>query len=235
MSATIVTVGPDKRLQLLNSQITRRPSYLNNWTTIRIGLRFMIPSASSIPGSPRLYIGMCNGLTNGIGDSVTTNFVGFMTNVASFVRSTSVGPPAGVYTQNNGFRFVKKVASTINFNAGDVTSGLMMSMQATVRHAIIVQITKGSPNYTAGFAFLNGTVGNGHAIDLTDLEMQGLMEMNNMGDASTVSPVYSGGIAFSNSSIATDEVAGVFNAINIFWDRTAAPVEISDIYHRKVA
>lgn len=232
MSATILTVSGDKRIDLLNGQLIRRPIYLHNWTTVRIGVRFCIPSLSSIPGTPRLYIGMCNGLTNGIGDSVTTNFVGMITNTATLTRTSLVGPPLNVYTGNNAFRVVKKVASTTTLGAGDSSGLLFMSMQAPVRLGFILQIAKGSPNYTMQFALpvSNGTT----ALDLTDAEMTGFMEMTNMSDASTIKVNWAGG-AFTNNTIATDETAGVFNAINVFWDRTAAPLEISDIWHRKVA
>lgn len=232
MSATIITTGGDKRIQLLNSQLIRRPIYFGSWTTIRIGLHFTIPSAATIGGTPRIWFGICSGLTNGIGDAVTTNFVGMMTNNAAFTRTSLVGPPVNIYTGNNAFRFVKKVGATINFNSADASALLFMSMQQPVRHAFILQITKGSPNYTANFAF--PTSNSPMATDLSDTQMTALMEMANMSDAGATVLNYSGG-AFAANTIAADEVAGAFNAINVFWDRTAAPLEISGIYHRKVA
>lgn len=232
MPATIITYSGDKRIQLTNSQLIRRPIYFGSWTTIRIGLHFCIPSAASIGGTPRLYFGLCSGLTNGIGDATTTNFIGWMSNTTTFNRSSLVGPPLNVYSGNNAFRFIKKVGTTFNFNAADASALFFFSMQQPVRHALILQITKGSPNWTAQFAF---PVSNSiTATDLSDAQMTALMEMANMSDANSVVLNYSGG-AFTNNTMAFDEVAGAINAINVFWDRSGQPLEISGIYHRKIA
>jgi hypothetical protein len=230
MPATIITYSGDKRIQLSNSQLIRRPIYYNSWTKMRIGIHFCIPAAASIGGTPRLYLGICSGLTNGIGDATTTNFVGFMTNNATMTRTSLAGP--NIYSGSLAWRFIKKVGTTFNFNTADAATSFFLSMQQPVRHGLIVEITKGSPNYSMQAAY--PTANGATATDLSDTQMLGLMEMTNMSDAGTVVTNYAGG-SFTNTTIAADEVAGSFNAINVFWDRTVAPLEISAIYHRKVA
>lgn len=234
MSATIVTVTGDKRIQLLNSQLLRRPVYLNNWTTIRIGVHFTWPSAATIVGTPRLYVGVCNGLTNGIGDAVTTNFCGISTNAASITRAVS---GAQAYANVGALRVLKKVASTTTYHAtGDILGTGHASMDATGAWlaVMLVEITKGSPNYTftLGMASSNsGVIG----VNITPAHMDQYINLpvGMTGIGSVANPNIVASVA--NNTLAMSEVAGVLDTINIYWDKTAAPCEISGIYHKKVA
>lgn len=234
MAASIITISGDKRIQLTNGQLIRRPVYLDNWTTMRIGIHFTWPSAATIVGTPRLYVGVCNGLTNGIGDAVTTNFCGIATNSASITRAVS-GSQA--YANIGAMRVLKKVASTTTFHAtGDMTGTAHGQMDATGAWlgVMLVEITKGSPNYTftLGIATSNsGVIG----VNITPAHMDQYINlpigMTGIGAVANPNIV----AVTANNSLAVSEAAGVFNAINVYWDKTAAPCEISGIYHKKLA
>lgn len=228
MSQSIITVGGDKRLSLSNGQGVRRPVYLDNWTTIRIGLRLCFPSAGGLTGTPRLWLGMCHGTVNGVADGTTDNFIGMVTNIPTWSRSA--GPPA--YFPDVFLRAMKRVGTTNTYQGGgDMSSVPHFSADDSIRNALILEITKGSPNYTLFAGFPSAAGGVQH--DVTDTEFLNIMELNDLGDIGTVVSNYAK--SSSNSTIATSEGAGVFDTINIFWDKTAASCEISDVFHRKVA
>lgn len=232
MSATIVTVSASKRLDLSNGQALRRPIYLNNWTTVRIGLRLCFPSAAAIVGTPRLYIGMGSGLTAGVGDATTTNFIGVVTNGATWSRSLS---GAQAYTLIGGIIVVKKVGVTTTFHGtGNMTATNHGSMDAAFQSVILVEITKGSPNYTVNVGLPTSNSGV-IAVNITDANMDAYMSlpigMAGIGAVSNPNIV----AVTTNNTLAMSEVAGVLDCLQIYWDKTAAPCEIESVWHRKLA
>lgn len=237
MSATIVSTGGTKRLQLSNGQALRRPVYLDNWTTMRIGLRMCVPSGATIVGTPRLWVGIGSGLTNGIGDATTTNWIGVYTNTATWTRSTLVTPAIG-YTQNIGFRMVKRIGSTTTQHAtGDMAGNMVVSMSDTFFAAFLVEITKGSPNYSinVGYPATNSAF-NGVALPgVTEAMMNAYMSLpiGHGGIGAVSNPNYTA--VSTNGTLAMSEVAGVLDCIQIYWDKTAAPLEIDSLWHRKLA
>lgn len=232
MGATILTVSALKRLDLSNCQILRRPSYLNNWTTMRIGLHYCVPSAATIVGTPSIYIGMGSGLTNGIGDATTTNWIGVKTTGATWTRVLS---GAQAYANMTGIRVHKKVGSTLTPHAtGDMTGTPHTSLDAAFRTVLLVEITKGSPNYT-----VNVGVGTSNSaiitVDVTPANMDGYMALPvGMGGIGTVGNPNIVAVT-TNNTLAMSEVAGNLDCIQIYWDKTAAPLEIEGVYHRKLA
>jgi hypothetical protein len=227
MSATIATISGDKRIQLANSQLIRRPIILNNWTTIRIGLRLCFPSAASILGTPNLSVGIGSGLTNGIGDTTTTNWLGFVALATTW--TITAGPPA-YGAQNNG-RLRKKVATTVTTNGVTFMNGFFSLDQATLS-MLIVEITKGSPNYSAVCVY----PGNAASVQTaaTQAQLIQIMEAAAGAAASTATSLIPG-YTSNSDTMAFSEVAGNVDAIQIYWDRTSVNCEISDVFYRKVA
>ena len=234
MPATILTVSGDKRIDLSNSGIYRRPVYLNNWTTMRIGLHFCVPSAATIVGTPRIFCGMGNGLTNGIADSSTTNWIGAVMNTATWTRSI-LGSPAIAYTQNLAFRAAKRVATTLTLGGADLATAMVASLDATFNSIFLVEITKGSPNYTVrvGYPSSNSAFSGVALPGITETMMDAYMGLpaTMTGIGSVSNPNYS----TVSGTLAMDEVAGVLDTVQIYWDKTAAPLELTGVYHRKLA
>jgi hypothetical protein len=236
MGATILTVSSLKRLDLSNCQILRRPVYLNNWTTMRIGLHFCVPSAANLVGTPRLYVGMGSGLTNGIGDATTTNFVGAVTNQATWTRNTVIISSVTYgYATNVALRTVKRVGSTLTIGSLDMTAAGTFSLDAGWRAILIVEITKGSPNYsiTLGVGTSNSIFNAGDEITPALMDQYMSLPIGLTGIGSVKNANYS--IVTANNTVATSEVAGNLDCIQIYWDKTAAPLEIEGVYHRKLA
>lgn len=236
MSATIYTNSgtASKRVQLANGQMLRRPIYLNNWTTMRIGLRLTVPSAVNITGTPRLWVGMGSGLTNGIGDTTTTNWIGIYTDSATWTRSTLVTPAIGYFAATG--RSVKKVGTTVTQNAAGFGQNLVFPMSDIFLTVLLVEITKGSPNYTINV----GAAGSSAAFN--GVALPGITEANM--DAYMNLPIGMSGItAVTNTSYSTpgaqtlamSEAAGNLDCIQIYWDKTSANCEIESVYHRKLA
>jgi hypothetical protein len=232
MGATILTVSSTKRLSLTNSQILRRPVYLNNWTSMRIGIHFYIPASANVTGTPRLWMGIGSGLTAGIGDSTTTNWIGVYTDTATMTHTLS---GAQHYTGGNSIRMVKKVGVTVTPHAtGVITANAFFSMDAAFRALIMIDITKGSPNYSLTLGYINSNSGL-IGIDVSPTLMDSYMGLPlGMAGIGTVgNPNY--GNLTTNGTLAMSEVAGNLDCIQIYWDKTSAPLELEGVYHRKLA
>jgi hypothetical protein len=236
MSATIYTNGTTgtKRVQLSNGQMCRRMIYLNNWTTMRIGLRLTVPSASSIAGTPRLWVGVGSGLTNAIGDASTTNWIGIYTDSATWTRSTLVSPAIGYFAATG--RSVKRVGTTVTQNAAGFGQNLVFPMSDTFLTVLLVEITKGSPNYTINIgAAGSSSAFNGAALPgITEANMDAFMSLpiGMSGITAVVNTSYSTPGA---QTLAMSEAAGNLDTIQVYWDKTTAPCEVESIYHRKLA
>ena len=237
MSATIYTNGStgSKRVQLSNGQMCRRMQYLNNWTTLRIGLRLCFPSAANITGTPRLWVGVGSGTANAIGDATTTNWFGAYFDTATLARGTLV-TPAIAYSQGNWLRPVKRVGTTTTAGGSLITSGLTMSLSDTFLSILMVEITKGSPNYTinAGFPSTNSAF-NGEALPgVTEAKMDQYMSLpiGFTGIGAVGNPNY---VVGTSQAMAMSEAAGNLDCVQIYWDKTAVLCEVESVYHRKLA
>lgn len=224
MSATIITVSGDKQIQLLNSQIIRRPIILNNWTTLRIGVRCKFPSAGNIVGTPAFHIGIGSGLVAGIGDASTTNWIGAAPTTATWTRNA--GPPP--YCSAVTTKVRKKVAAVVTDSASGTVSALL-SMDQDTPNILIVEIIKGSPNYTVNVAGPASAAAAQTAATQTHLIQ--MLELAALGTVSSIITGYSSG----GQALAMSEAAGNLDAIQIYWDRTSAPMEITEVFYRKVA
>lgn len=236
MSATIYTNSStaSKRIQLSNGQMARRMIYLNNWTTIRIGLRLTVPSAANIVGTPRLWVGVGSGTAAAVGDAITTNFIGLYTSGATWSRLTNVSP-AIAYCVTTG-RPVKKVGATITDTGANFSNNITLPLSDTFLSLILLEITKGSPNYTiiAGMA-TSITAFNGVALPgITEAQMDQYMTLP-IGMTGITTVTNAGYNVATSQNLAMSEVAGNLDAVQVYWDKTAANCEIESVYHRKLA
>lgn len=229
MSQQILLVGSTKRLVLSSGQAMRMPIYGNSFTKMRIGLRCSFPGTSTITGTPQLVIGMCSG-TSGYADALTDNFVG--------VRSTSstwpiFGTPGvnAYYGSIANWKVTTKVGATITTGASSM-GGLYVSAEELIRCVLVLQIEKGSPNYTMRLLAPNST--GAAQTDVSDSQLVQLMELDDtLSSPSDVVANYS--TRASNNTIAADEVGGDLNSICIFWDKISVPLYIEDVQHRLIA
>ena len=210
-----ISGSPDHAIRMLNGQFARTLSIGTSWTTIRVGVRWhMENTGADITGTPLLAVGLCAGTTNILGDATTDHWVGGITQAASFTNNAG-----DFYFGTPLFKPAKKVNTTLttgtSFGNGVITTPVTIAN----RIPMFIDITKGSPNFSLRqFILTSGT----ELGDVTPSEFLGLMESS--------TPVRTGYTFHAAQTIAVDEgTDGFLDSVNIYWDRAAAAVEISDI------
>src|SRR5207247_6157852 len=105
----------------------------------------------------------------------------------------------------------------------------VMSYLSTTRNIFIVQITKGSPNFTLDHC---GPIGFEGLNDKSKTQLTNAMELGTIAGINTALSY----TAHSQPTLAVDESTnGTLNSICVAWDRTAAKLHISDLFWSKIA
>jgi hypothetical protein len=231
----------DKKLVINNSQWAALLNIGTDWNVLRIGWRWsMVDPGASLTGTPRLRIGLLSnptpGLGNGPNGTGTSHFVGIRSGTASWVRAA--GPPP--HMNNMSSSAAVKVGAT-ETAVGTVNSGWLSLAPDAIRTGSILEISKGSPNYT----FL--PVGVTGAAGIVDLPYSALVEaMGTPRNGATLvesAAVLNDAIGGSGTrysagnaqTIAVDESTnGPLNAICIAFDRLF-DIEFSEILACKMS
>ena len=147
MPNTIVDVTGDMRIRMQNSRWARMPLsgiFTPTWTTIRVGV-LCAPTTdpgANVTGTPRLALGFCSGTSAIPGDASATHFVGWMTTAASWLRTAgNLNTLAPQPTVQIGATLTH---SGVNFAGSAITFGIA----SAVTPMLMLEITKGSPNYS---------------------------------------------------------------------------------------
>lgn len=219
----------DIRLALLNGEAARWFSFLDDWNVLRVGIHYALNgNGANIGGDPAIVFGVSAGRENGFLSGATDHFCGVKITGSSFTHNA--GTP-NYYTNPTGVAPVKKIGTT---QTAGTSMGVTCYMPADVayRGVMILQITKGSPNFSLLFA---GPVGGSGAVsaDVTDAQFLEMMELASLGSIGTVKSGYGVG---STQTLAIDEgTDGLLDSVNFAWNKTAVPLEISAVRHRKVS
>ena len=237
MSVELITYGSDRRLELGGAEAIRAPSYLDDWTKIRVGLQFSFNAvASNITTSPDLSIGVCHGSDNVLVASTADHVVGCRLIGVTYTHTT--GPPAYFDAGSNKQGRFKKVVSTVTSATVGGTFGTPQYFPnaTAVRNILLVEITKGSPNFTLAMA-VACTAGAAQS-DVTDAMLQTMMEMATITNA-TVSAA--AGLADNSYNVETystlavsEGTNGVLDHLFVYWDRATHKFSFN-IRHRKIA
>ena len=237
MSTTKVTrFTDDGILKLANSQWAGSLNIGTNWSTLRIGWRWaMNDSGANIISTPRLYVGVmsspASGMTNGPLGSSTSHWVGGYSVAATLTRSTSptrysLGMSAG-----------KKIGGTIT-DASDFAGYMITADPGNVRVAGLLEITKGSPNFSLRMSTVAGVNG---IVDVSRAALEAAMELSDFGSVDDSLNTAIGGsstryTASAAQAIAVDEATnGDLNAICVGWERSSPALEVSEILFAKMA
>lgn len=231
ISRTISSVV-DQRLVLSNGQAKRTFSYLTSWNVIRIGMliSFDGTSAANLTGTPLMLLAIMKDTANGFGNPSADHVVGARTIATQFTYNAGSGNP--YFSSANPLQLVKKIGSTVTAGTGFGSGAFFTANQTAKRNALILEITKGSPNFTISAIYpTSATIAQ---FDVTPSVFEDMMNASSMANAAAVpSTAYS---AQGGVTIAIDETTnGFFNGINLFWDKTANPLEISVVRHRKIS
>lgn len=226
LTRTISAVA-DRRLSLGGGQARRRPEYLSTWNKVRFGIRLSFNGSANLTGTPQIFFGMCAGIgiTGGYANATTGNCLG----VAAFTSTwTYAGSPA--YYGSITLKTRKRIGSTLT-DGSSGTSFYFTGNPATMRSLMVVEITKGSPNFN--IEVVAPTTTGSAQVDATDLNLVSMMEASTMSGAAAVLSGYgtSGPLA-----VAMDEATnGFLDCFNLYWDRATVPLEVSEIRHRRIS
>lgn len=227
-------------MTLSNSQIARVIDIGTNWTRLRIGWRWQLDDpGGTLAGTSSLWIGLLanptTNMSNGPLGVTTSHFLG-MANLAGgpFTRNTV----PSVYYNVSSMTPVKRVTATNTTNAFGGGSNLMGARPTVARQIVLLEITKGSPNFTVQAALAQ----NAGASSLDDMSLGVLissLEQNTMANAVSVINAAQGANAATITTaptIAVNEATdGFLNSICFAWTRTAPLLYISDIVYSKLA
>lgn len=214
----------DNRIVLSNSQFARAIPFGTTWNKIRIGVKWDITSSGgNLTGTPRFAIGVCSGNANLFGDATTTHFVGIRSNEATWTLTNS-----NRYLVNGStIQPIKKVGTTVTagtafFSGVQWGIGAGAASAAADRTQCIVEITKGSPNFTIQMLGWINPGGTSAPADNSDASFYGNME--GAGNPAATNHTFSA----ANTVAVSEGTDGNLDYINMFWDRTTAEIEISD-------
>lgn len=210
----------DQRASLGNDQIVRQ-ILTTSWNKIRVGVRMCVTVQTSITGTPKFYIGVCNNSNaagnNGAGSRVTNHFVGMLSTTASW--NFSAGP--GFYTV--AFTSARRI------NATNVTSGtgssIITATPETARCMLAVDIDKTNPSAVAvDLVGINNTVTGTPDLSLANFIAQLKSDAIILdGYAKT---------SLTTSLTINEGTDGVLNSVNVSWMKTLERLEFSDVsYH----
>ena len=211
----------DQRIILSKSSWVR-PHGLTGWTKLRIGIRWcMRDSGAEINNpaqagfQPLFSVGLCSGSANIFGDASVQHWVGVKTTGTSWPRIA--GPPTGyqLFPTQSG----KTVGTTFTLatNWLSATGYILSDVAGGNRGCWLVDITKGSPNYTiGGYARANGNAGD---ISLATFQTEAAIDVPTLAEHSVVNV----------ASVAVDEgTNGTLDHVCFHWNRETPEIEISD-------
>jgi hypothetical protein len=191
-------------------------------------------SGANITGTPRFVAGILNapssGVANGPLSASTSHFVGMRTRAASFVRAA--GPPVN-YLASTGMELFKRVGTT-NTTTAIAGNWRNVAEPTSYRWPLVLEIEKGSPNYTLTVLYWSGAV---LATDFTEGATAGAMEPDTMAQAETyLESIAAASFTTVSGTIAVDEgVDGSLNALVFGWNQAAPLMHFSDIHFKVLA
>jgi len=210
----------DQKFVLHNDLIARQMSIGTSWTQLRLGMRALVNLNGLDSFIPRFYIGFSSGITAVAGDQTPTNFFGF-----SFKQGiTWNASTPGQLAQLGGSCITPTKIVNGTETIGTAQGSFFFSSDTTVRNILILEVTKGSPDYTFKFFHPNSSTGATTDTLLTDLTS----------DIITSTPIRLG-YTFDSTTLTFDEVAGGLNSANIYWNLDSRYLEVSELIYVKMA
>jgi len=210
----------EKRLSLNAEQIGRSISIGSQWQKIRIGVRWSCTLTTNYVSSPALYLGMCSGTTNMIGDTTPQHFVGWHMKPDSTVSASNtnyISIPGG--TSNSMLVNVGGVKTVAGFNVNPLNVGRVSRGGAAI---MVLEITKGSPNF-----LLSNWSSSGYLSTPSDF-------LTVMQAVAVPTSIMSARI--SGEAMAVDEATnGYLDTINFAWQGVQGDFELSDIAYTRLA
>jgi hypothetical protein len=216
-------------VSLRESCFSLRLPFGSDWTSLRIGLRFIFDPQGTpvtITGGPRMRIGLTSNddvFAGGIGS--ISHFVGYYPNDVTWTASASGYGVAG------GGSCAYQVGTTVNFYTMSISSGSAgWGSTVTSARCLMLEIIKGSPNWGVRMAVPNAPA-NGA---VTREAFYALVLDHLVTNASAWS---ANAYQNSNSTAAppVNEAAnGPMNTVIMAWDRAVPSMDVYDFCVKKV-
>lgn len=225
-NSLVVSIASSNRVPISNARMCRSLDF-TGWSKVRLGMLFCLEdSGANIVETPRFALGLSSGITQPFNGSVAsntvTNWCGAISNNATWTRSTA--PVRWSSGAANSLVCAKKVGTTLTTGSGlNNAAAQIFSGVTSTRIHFIVDITKGSPNYTFQAFYLASTSPSDNTV--TDF-------ISRMNEASPSQSGYNFGTA---QTLAVDESAGTFDSFNFSWSRTFPDVYISAVGFRRLS
>ena len=213
MGSTIIDISGSKAVEMVNARFARKPVAGlfdgGAWTKIRVALYLDIDTTSSI-ANPTFYFGLCSGTTNIPGDATPTNAIGcWFNNAATLTYYNGAGTTS---RQLFGEWFPRKNVGGVEASGtsfGNPSGGVATSDNTGSPSALLIDISKGSPNYTLSLFSPSGAI-----TAMTDAQFATL--------ANQTSPSYASYSAKSGATLAFSESAGTLDSAFIYWSPAIA-------------
>lgn len=147
------TIANEKGVQLINGQFARPVTFPSGITRARIGVRLLTSTQTSLVSTPRLAIGMCKGTTNIFGDVSVDEFVGVVSNSATWTWNSGnyafnfQFAPAwlnGSGTVNTGTNFTTVVWATWNYAPNNLPNAFYVDIEVTGTNTQAIRLTQPS-------------------------------------------------------------------------------------------
>lgn len=204
-----------------NNSIAARLVSLGTWNVVRVGILWGVTQDTPGTITPDFALGFCAGTAAVYGDASATHFVGITTEHVTF----------GGWAISSGF-FVSQIfrptkqVGVVKTNGGNLTaiSATNASSVNNYRTILMVEITKGSPNYSFKLFYRNTTNANDYNVTHLTTVMEAAVPT--LGDHT-----------FSAAqTLAVDEgVDGTLTAAQIYWSLTTSDAEIDAIMVSKIS
>lgn len=216
----------DKYLTLANEEWVRTLAIGNDWNKLRLGLLLAVtPNGTNPLGGTALMLGLCSGKTNPYGAASTTNFVGAgLHGSAPGVTTGTLSYAAGAgnpYFSSGGSWPASRVGGNVIAGAGDATAFILTANAGTTqrRSPVYVDIQKGSPNYTITRWVPVSSQGQFQTGDASAAEFLAGLEVP--------TPTWLNiNLTSSGGTVAASETPGTLDTFDLFWNKSAFPLEV---------
>lgn len=241
LSIDTVTIGgvEDRRMVLNNADAGGYVSAgVANWTKIRIGVRWALDdTGGNIGGTPRLYLGVHqspnDGFANGPVGALTSFFLGFINNSATFTRNA--GPPVFYSGVSNLTSYGWKNIGGFGTVSGTSAAFTISGAPSTNRSLFIVEIQRNASNVNVRFCGPQTTIAPDCA-DLNILKVAVEMDATNATNLTAVGQWLQANLGgtWNGNTVGTIGFtlaqSEVLNAVAVGWE-PGTNLRISDLYY----
>ena len=236
LSVTNVQDSPiGKGAALFNCGIARTMSIGTSWDKIRVGALMSVERlgvTDDLTGTPRLAVGVSSGTTAPLGAVSATHFAGVIStqNTWEYDSSPAVYGRNG-FTNGPRFRAAKFVAPTLTVSGSDIGSFSMSNEPELSKSLIIVDIEKGTTNWTMNMLSSSFKVDGDNnmlakeMITMTEAEILAIFTSLSGGNTTL-------GTA---QTVAVDENDGSLDTVNIFWGESNVSFLVHDVAYAQTS